>query len=166
MEHRLHDFVVAGEKIFAAAGFPPEKFREQLDKVRKSAGAEIAAGDSFVVAMQTVLRNLARGAVPGEILPGYKAWFPSGVTAVCSAQGDYIVGIRPQTLVELIHRAPRNPFDSTDWLPRNAREAGGAFLRTSTIFADVGVKVSKREPSSGNAYWEFVFQPSLLAIEQ
>lgn len=160
MNHRMHDYVLLGQRIFEAAGIDPKVFMNQLDALRRNSGAEIAAGDTFVVAMRATLEKLSKNAVSGVGLPGWKSWFPKGCAAVKLSDGEIVVGIRPKKLVELL---PAQSHLGRDWLPRNAREAGGALLRTSPIFSDIGVKLSKREPSSGNVYWEFCVSPDYRA---
>lgn len=152
--HRLHDFCIAGQRIFAAAGLEPSKFMKLVDRMRASTGGEIAAGDTFVTTTREVLSKLVNSASMGSTLPGYKAWFPSGAVAV-KVDGRAVVGIKPTKFVELL-KAGAVGYGERDWLPRNARELSGALLRATPIFSDIGIKVSKREPSEGNPYWEFV----------
>lgn len=163
MNHRLHDYFLLGQRIFVAAGLDPNIFVRQLDALRRSGGAEIAAGDTFVVAMRAALEKLSHSAVAGVGLPGWKSWFPNGCAAVKLASGEVVIGIRPKKLVALL---PPQPSWGSDWLPRNERDAGGALLRTSSIFVDIGVKLGKREPSSGNVFWEFYVSPDYRADGQ
>jgi hypothetical protein len=152
--HRLHDFCIAGQRIFALAGFEPSQFMNLVDRMRATTGAEIAAGDTFVTTTREVLTKLIQAASDGIALPGYKAWFKSGAKAV-KAGGQAVVGIKPTKFVELLNACSVG-YGERDWLPRNARELSGALLRATPIFSDIGIKVSKREPSEGNPYWEFV----------
>jgi energy-coupling factor transporter ATP-binding protein EcfA2 len=154
--HRLHDFCIAGQRVFAEAGVPPEQFMQYVDEMRASAGAEMAAGDSFVIALRKVLRDCIRGAKPGAHLPGWKKWFPQQVTSVIDEEKMCTTGIRPQRLLELMS-AKRMYNASDEWLPKSTRELNGALLRVTPILNDIGIKARKCEPSSGNAYWEFVY---------
>jgi hypothetical protein len=163
MDHRMHDYCLLGQRLFQAARLDPDIFTRQLDELRRSTGAEIAAGDTFVIAMRAVLEKLSKGAVAGDNLPGWKSWFPLGCAAVRADDGAMVIGIRPKKLTELVRA---QPFMGGDWLPRNEREAGGALLRTIPIFSDIGVKVLKREPSKGNVYWEFNLTPRYRADGQ
>jgi hypothetical protein len=163
MDHRLHDFVRLGERVYEAAGLSSAQFVKRLDDLRRSTGADIAAGDTFVIAMRKTLERFAQSAEAGTTLPGWKSWFPAGHAAVKLGSGEVLIGIRPKTLVaQLQLHAP----GSNDWLPRNEREAGGALLRAGPIFANIGVILSKREPSSGNAYWEFCLSNDYTADGQ
>jgi hypothetical protein len=163
MNHRMHDYCLLGQRIFTVAGLDPDIFMRQLDELRRSTGAEIAAGDTFVIAVRAVLEKLSRNAVIGVGLPGWKSWFPDGCAAAKPDGGETVIGIRPKKLVELVGK---ERAVGIDWLPRNEREAGGALLRTSPIFADIGVKLGKREPSKGNVYWEFCLTPEYRADGQ
>ena len=155
--HRLHDFCIAGQRIFSAAGLVPGNFMKEVDRMRASTGAEIAAGDTFVVAVRKMLNDLVKGCLPAEALPGWKMWFPKRVAAVRRADGHAVIGIRPREFVR--HIRPNLNLDQQDvgWMPRNERDLSGAMLRTTPIFSDIGIKVAKREPSAGNVYWEFTF---------
>ena len=157
MNHRMHDYYLLGQRIFKATGFDPGIFVRQLDELRRNTGAEIAVGDTFVVAMREVLEEISRNAGLGVGLPGWKSWFPGGFAAVKLEDGGFVIGIRPKKLAELIGK---KRIVGSDWLPRNEREAAGALLRTSTIFVDIGVQLGKREPSAGNAFWEFYLPPN------
>ena len=163
MNHRMHDYQLLGQNIFEAAELDPRTFDRQLDALRRSTGGDIAAGDTFVVAMRQILEDLSRNAVAGRGLPGWKAWFPNGFEAIKLAGGKTVIGIRPKKLAELLER---KRILGNDWLPRNPREAGGALLRTSPIFADIGVKLSKREPSASNVFWEFLISKDYRADGQ
>lgn len=153
MNHRMHDFVQLGMRIFAAVGLAPEQFVGQFDELRRSTGADIAAGDAFVTALQAVIERLAQNAQRGESLPGWKTWFPTGSCAVLGEDGVAVIGVRPRKLVELLASAPQG--FGRDYLPRNEREAAGALLRTMPVLSAIGIQSAKREPSKGNAYWEF-----------
>lgn len=125
MGHRLHDYALVGQRIYAAAGVDPEKFMKQFDQLRRSTGAEIAAGDSFVVGARKVLADLARGAQAGDSLPGWKSWHPSGTVAVRRSGGGVVIGIRARAMVERL-RHSGTAHRGEDWLPRNERELSGA----------------------------------------
>lgn len=155
--HRLHDFCIAGQRIFAAAGLKPSQFMDLMNRMRASTGAEIAAGDSFVTAVRKVLDELATRATDGEALPGWKTWFPTGYAAVRRTDGHVVIGVRPKGLFALL-RGQIAPINTDGWMPRNEREMGNALLRSTPILSDVSVNVTKREPSSGNAYWEFTLR--------
>lgn len=155
--HRLHDFCISGQRIFAAAGLKPSQFMDLMNRMRASTGAEIAAGDSFVTAVRKVLDELAKRCTGGEVLPGWKTWFREGCAAVRRADGYVVLGVRPRGLFSLI-RSQIAPINTDGWMPRNERDVGGALLRSTPIFADIGIRVAKREPSAGNAYWEFTLR--------
>lgn len=163
MNHRMHDYCLLGQRIFKAVGANPDQFMRLFDELRRNNGTEIAAGDTFVVAMRAVLEKLSKDAVAGARLPGWKSWFPEGYAAVKLETDGMIIGIKPRKLVEQLRN---QPFSCGNWLPRNEREAGGALLRTSPIFSDIGVKLCKREPSSGNVYWEFILTTDYTADGQ
>lgn len=155
--HRLHDFCIAGQRIFAAAGLKPSQFMDLMNRMRASTGAEIAAGDSFVTAVRKVLDELATRSTDGEALPGWKTWFPTGYARVRRADGYVVIGVRPKGLFSLL-RGQIAPINTDGWMPRNEREMGNALLRSTPILSDVSINVTKREPSSGNAYWEFTLR--------
>jgi hypothetical protein len=158
--HRLHDFVELGKKIFSAIGEEPDRFVKMMDDMRRETGAEIAAGDTFITAMQGLLRKIVKAAPTGASLPGWKAWFPSGYTAIRLDDGGAVVGLRAKYLVANL-KAPLTT--GADWLPRNERELAGALLRTMPIFSDIGIGVGRREPSKGHTYWEFSLSPGAVA---
>jgi len=144
--------------ISVAAGLEPDLFVtdlfvKQFDALRKASGAEIAAGDSFVLATKKVLAVASKLAADGDCLPGYHSWFAAGTAAVRTGHG-VVVGVRPKVLVE---KLKLYPTPGADWLPRNEREAAGALLRATPILRDIGIDVYKRQPSVGNVYWEFTF---------
>lgn len=153
--HRLHDFVELGKKLFKAIGESPEKFVAMMDEMRRSTGAEIAAGDDFIVALRGLLRRIAKDAPVGEVLPGWQAWHRTGFVAIRRSDGTVTIGARARWLVENL----RNRLGSGgDWLPRNERELAGALVRTMPLLADIGIRIVKREPSKNHPYWEFVFE--------
>lgn len=154
--HRLHDFCIAGQRVFAAAKLEPSQFMDLMNRMRASTGAEIASGDSFVTTVRKALDELATQATDGEALPGWKTWFPTGYAAIRRADGHIIIGVRPKGLFSLL-RGTIAPINTDGWMPGNERQMGDALLRSTPIFSDVGIKVSKREPSSGNVFWEFTF---------
>lgn len=155
--HRLHDFCIAGQRIFAAAGLKSSQFMDWMNRMRASTGAEIAAGDSFVTSVRKALAELATRATDGEALPGWKTWFPTGYAAVRRAGGHVVIGVRPKGLFSLL-RGQIAPINTDGWMPRNERDMGNALLRSTPILSDVSINVTKREPSSGNAYWEFTLR--------
>lgn len=155
--HRLHDFCIAGQRVFAAAGLEPSQFMDLMNRMRASTGAEIASGDSFVTTVRKALDELATHAKDGEALPGWKTWFPTGYAAVRRADGHVVIGVRPKGLFSLI-RGAIAPLNTDGWMPGNERQMGDALLRSTPIFSDVSINVTKREPSSGNAYWEFTLR--------
>ena len=155
--HRLHDFCIAGQRVFAAAGLEPSQFMDLMNRMRASTGAEIASGDSFVTTVRKALDELATHAKDGETLPGWKTWFPTGYAAVRRADGHVVIGVRPKGLFALI-RGAIAPINTDGWMPGNERQMGDALLRSTPIFSDVSINVTKREPSSGNSYWEFTLR--------
>ncbi len=157
--HRLYDFVELGESIFRAAGVEAGTFIKHMDDLRASTGAEIASGDDFIIATRKALETLARQAITGECLPGYKSWFTSGATAVRRNDGTIVIGVRQKKLFDLSRRFYTfNGPDQNDWVPRSEREVSGALLRTTPIFESIGIQVAKREPSQGHPYWEFTLE--------
>lgn len=150
--HRLHDFVELGKTIFAAIGEEPERFVRMMDAMRRESGAEIAAGDTFITAMQGLLRKIVKGLPTGTALPGYKSWFPTGHTAIQLEDGSIEVGIKARYLVDNL-KAPLTA--GTDWLPKSERALAGALLRTMPIFSDIGIAIARKQPSKGNTYWGF-----------
>ena len=158
--HRLHDFMELGKKIFAGIGEDPERFVRMMDDMRRETGAEIAAGDTFIVAVRGMLRTIVKAAPGGVALPGWKSWFKSGNSSARLEDGSVVIGVRAKYLVENL----KSPLTAgTDWLPRNERELAGALLRTMPVFADIGISVGRREPSKGHTYWEFSLTPSAVA---
>lgn len=156
--HRMLDLLLLGEDTCALVGATAGTFIRAMDDLRASAGAELAAGDDFITATRRVLEEVSRNAQRGEALPGYKRWFDGGTVAVRLGDDSVLVGIRPRTLFSLSQRYyPIGLRDS--WTPRNEREVTGALLRTTPVFGDIGIAVEKREPSRGNAYWEFHLPP-------
>jgi hypothetical protein len=149
--HRLHDFMELGQQIFAGIGEDPARFVGLMDEMRRASGAEIAAGDDFIVAVQKVLHGMVTKVPAGDALPGYKSWFPDGYVGCRHSAGGAIVGIRPRALVEKLGPAQYG----RDWLPKNERDLKGALLRTGPIWGDIGVHISQKVPSKGNVYWEF-----------
>lgn len=159
--NRLHDFCIAGQRVFAAAGIEPGKFMKFVDRMRASTGAEIASGDTFIIVLLEVLRGLSVKSTTGEQLPGWKSWFPNKMASVIGANGECLAGIRPKHLVNLVQAKPTLGFDR-DRLPKNERELSGALHRVTPTLTDIGIRVSKREPSTGNSYWEFRFDVKQL----
>lgn len=149
--HRLHDFVKLGQQIFAGIGENPERFTGLMDEMRRANGAEIAEGDDFIIAVRKCLRGTITNAPTGVGLPGWKSWFSNQHTGCILVDGTAVVGIRPSALVNKLGPSAYG----RDWLPKNTRELSGALLRTSSIFSDIGIHITKREPSKGNVYWEF-----------
>ena len=157
MDHRLHDYCQLGRRILEAAELDPDEFVRQFDQLRRSTGAEIAAGDVFVARTLKLLDSLKRGAAVADKLPGWKSWFPTGAAAVRTSAGQIIVGIKPKHLIEHLRSQVSTYHSEGDWLPKNEREAAGALLRTTPIFADLGVTTNKRALSARHSYWEFEF---------
>lgn len=151
--HRLHDFVELGQRIFSASGISPDEFVRLMDNLRRESGTEIAQGDAFIVATCGVLRKAAAGPQAGEKLPGWNAWFPNGIVSIRLADGSVLIGIRAKYFVSQLLGASLT--GGGDWLPKNERELSGALIRTTPIFSDIGIRVGKREPSKGHGYWEF-----------
>lgn len=154
--HRLHDFCIAGQRIYAAAGLKPSAFMDSVDEMRASIGAEIAAGDEFVTAIRKTLEELAQQPGGSGEIPGWKKWFPAGYWVGRQEDGRTVVVIRPKKLFSMI----RNQIlvGTGGWMPRNERDMGNALVRSTPIFSDVGIRAAKREPSAGNAYWEFILR--------
>lgn len=152
MDHRLHDFALLGRAIYAAAGRGDERFDREFDRMRKAAGADLAAGDGFITALCNLLGEYARRAKPGQNLPGYKTWFPNRWAAVRPQETEAVIAMRPSFLVDQLQN--RIGFN-IDWRPKNERELAGALLRAAPVLADIGIRVEKRQPSAGHSYWEF-----------
>jgi hypothetical protein len=155
--HRLHDFCIAGQRIYAAADLKPSEFMDGVDKMRASIGAEIAAGDEFVKTVRKTLNEFVKSAANGGEIPGWKKWFPAGHWVGQLADGRVIVTVRPKYFFTAI-RSHVTLINTDGWMPRNEREMGNALVRSTPIFSDIGIRVTKREPSEGNAYWEFTFR--------
>ena len=152
--HRLVDFVLAGQRFCHHAGHDPQKFIQCVDNMRESTGAELAAGSAFIKKVQAVITDLAKNATPAPKLPGYKSWHHRGSCAVQTPLGEYVVGVRPQQLFDLL-RASTLP--TIGWMPNDVRQMNDKLVRETPLFNSIGITVNRCEPSRGHPHWEFTF---------